>query len=96
VSVQSIHNSDAFWGAQARALLQWDAPFNRVQGGSFSKGDINWFAEGKLNVSVNCIDRHLETRGEQVGAARSLASPFFFFHGLGYPYIRRCAVYNLQ
>ena len=79
VSVQSIHNSDAFWGAQARALLQWDAPFKRVQGGSFSKGDINWFAEGKLNVSVNCIDRHLETRGEQVGAAYIL--PFLRHEG---------------
>ncbi len=65
---QSIEHSDEFWREQAQSLLQWDAPFRFVEGGSFAVGDVNWFAGGKLNVSVNCIDRHLATRSHQVGA----------------------------
>ena len=63
---QSLEHSDDFWREKATELLQWDAPFTSVQGGSFHVGDVNWFAGGKLNVSVNCIDRHLATRAHQV------------------------------
>ena len=34
-------------------------------GGGFADGDVNWFAEGKLNVCYNCLDKHLLTRGDQ-------------------------------
>ena len=70
---QSIDHSDAFWGEHAASMLHWDAPFTRVQGGTFAVGDVNWFAGGKLNVSVNCIDRHLATRGSQVRALVRIA-----------------------
>lgn len=65
-SLQSIKESDAFWTEQATSLLNWDVPFSAVTGGSFSKGDIRWFSGGKLNVSVNCLDRHIPTIGSQV------------------------------
>ena len=62
----SIDDPDAFWGAQARKLA-WAKPFTKVKDVSFGLDDfhIKWFADGKLNVSVNCIDRHLVTRGKQ-------------------------------
>ena len=45
--------------------LTWIQPFTSVSSGSFEAGNISWFKDGKLNVSVQCIDRHLETRSEQ-------------------------------
>lgn len=63
---RSIESPDAFWAEQAKRVT-WMHPFNRVNDWSF-KGDtkISWFEGGKLNVSANCIDRHLTTRGDQV------------------------------
>jgi hypothetical protein len=63
---QSMESNEAFWGSRSRELIQWDVPFKAVQRGTFASGDLQWFTEGKLNVSVNCIDRHLETKGDQV------------------------------
>ncbi|TAN49486.1 MAG: acetate--CoA ligase [Methylococcaceae bacterium] len=62
---RSINEPEAFWSEQAHAFLQWEAPFEQVLESDFSRGHIRWFAGGKLNVSVNCLDRHLATRGEQ-------------------------------
>jgi acetyl-CoA synthetase len=58
----------AFFGAEARTRLDWIKPFTEVKDTSFDAKDlhIRWFADGVLNVSANCIDRHLETRGDQV------------------------------
>ena len=53
----SIKDGDRFWGNFAKKNIDWFAPFDRVQAGSFEKGDIAWFLNGKLNVSYNCIDR---------------------------------------
>lgn len=63
---QSIDNPDSFWAEQAKLFLTWDQPWQQVSHCDFPQGDIHWFIGGKLNVSVNCLDRHLETRGEQV------------------------------
>ncbi len=63
---QSIEDGDAFWTEQANAILTWDRPFGKVSGGGFHAGDVHWFVGGKLNVSVNCLDRHLETKADQV------------------------------
>lgn len=64
---RSIEDSDAFWAEQAREHLSWFSPFTRVSGGDFLSGDVHWFDNGKLNVSYNCIDRHLEAgRGGDV------------------------------
>ena len=62
---ESIENPDAYWSKQAKARLSWFKPFdeNKISDWSF-KDDIHvkWFEGGKLNVSYNCIDRHLETK----------------------------------
>jgi acetyl-CoA synthetase len=62
----SINDPDGFWAEQAKSL-DWTRPFTKVKNTSFKPGniDIRWFEDGELNVSVNCIDRHLKTRGEQ-------------------------------
>ncbi|WP_332716270.1 acetate--CoA ligase [Pelagibacterium mangrovi] len=63
---RSVADPDGFWGEQARRL-DWIKPFTRVKNTSFAWPDISikWFEDGQLNVAANCIDRHLETRGEQ-------------------------------
>jgi acetyl-CoA synthetase len=63
---QSIKHPDKFWGNLAKEFLDWQVPFTQVLGGQFSDGQVTWFAGGKLNVSENCLDRHLEQRGDQI------------------------------
>ncbi|MEN8711834.1 MAG: acetate--CoA ligase [Arenicellales bacterium] len=63
---RSIEDPDGFWSDQANEFLDWMKPWSKVQEFDFTKGDIRWFEGGKLNVSYNCLDRHLETRGDQV------------------------------
>jgi acetyl-CoA synthetase len=62
----SIADPDAFWGEHGRRL-DWVRPYTRVKNTSFDYHgvSIKWFEDGKLNVSANCIDRHLATRGDQ-------------------------------
>jgi acetyl-CoA synthetase len=62
---QSIRDPDAFWREQA-AFLDWIEPFSQVSDASFSPDDlrIRWFADGTLNASVNCLDRHLQTKAD--------------------------------
>jgi acetyl-CoA synthetase len=57
---------DGFWRHQARRL-DWMTPFSQVKDVSFAEADfrIRWFADGALNVSANCLDRHLAERGDQ-------------------------------
>lgn len=57
----SINQPDSFWKEQGERL-DWIRPFTQVNNSSFSPGkiDINWFADGQLNASYNCIDRHLK------------------------------------
>ncbi|MDM8568399.1 acetate--CoA ligase [Thiotrichales bacterium HSG1] len=63
---RSISDPDGFWGEQAKEFLTWFKDWDTVQSGSYSEGKFTWFAGGKLNVSYNCLDRHLETKGDQV------------------------------
>jgi acetyl-CoA synthetase len=63
---RSINDSDAFWAEQAEEFLSWSSKWDKVQDWDYTEANINWFAGGKLNVSYNCLDRHLETRGDQV------------------------------
>jgi acetyl-CoA synthetase len=62
---RSIENPEAFWAEQAKRL-DWIKPFTKVKNTSYL-GDvqIKWFEGGKLNVSANCIDRHLPKRASQ-------------------------------
>ncbi|MBU3974745.1 MAG: AMP-binding protein, partial [Alphaproteobacteria bacterium] len=57
---------DAFWAEQARRL-DWIAPPTSIRDVSFDKADfrIRWFGDGVLNVAYNCLDRHLEARGDE-------------------------------
>jgi acetyl-CoA synthetase len=61
----SISDPAGFWAEQAEKFLSWDKPWDKVLEWDYSKGHIRWFEGGKLNVCVNCVDRHLETRGDQ-------------------------------
>ncbi|OWU81663.1 acetyl-CoA synthetase [Phaeobacter sp. 22II1-1F12B] len=62
----SVEDPDGFWREQAQRI-DWIKPFSTVKDIDFTLGQvkINWFADGALNVSANCVDRHLETRGDQ-------------------------------
>ena len=62
----SIADPDAFWGEQAQRI-DWIKPFTKVKDVSYEFGNVSikWFEDGTLNVSANCIDRHLATRGDQ-------------------------------
>ncbi|MDX1900406.1 MAG: acetate--CoA ligase [Gammaproteobacteria bacterium] len=56
----SIEQPDEFWAAQAKEYISWFKPWTQVKNGDFKSLDINWFIDGKLNASYNCLDRHLE------------------------------------
>ena len=62
---ESIEHPDTFWAEQATRFLDWSTPWQTVQHYDLQTGEAAWFAGGKLNVSYNCIDRHLAERGEQ-------------------------------
>ncbi len=62
----SIADPEAFWGAEGQRI-DWIRPYTRVKNTSFQPGNVSirWFEDGTLNVSANCIDRHMLTRAEQ-------------------------------
>ncbi len=62
----SVADPDAFWAEHGKRV-DWIKPFTKVRDVDFTLGNvnINWFADGTLNVAANCIDRHLATRGDQ-------------------------------
>ncbi len=62
---QSIDDPDTFWSEQAKLFLDWTKPWDTTLDYDFPTGKIRWFEGGQLNVSVNCLDRHLATRGDQ-------------------------------
>lgn len=62
----SIESPVKFWSAKAVEFLDWYQPWSSVQSGCFGKGESKWYVDGKLNVTANCIDRHLEMRADQV------------------------------
>ena len=64
---QSITDPVSFWAEQGK-IVDWIKPFTKVKSTSFDTGhvDIRWFEDGTLNVSANCIDRHLKDRGDEV------------------------------
>ncbi len=63
---QSVEQPEVFWSEQAKQFLQWDKPWHTVMNYDYPTGFIRWFEGGTLNVSVNCVDRHLETRADQI------------------------------
>ncbi|BBB22481.1 acetyl-CoA synthetase [Abyssogena phaseoliformis symbiont OG214] len=61
----SIDDSDSFWAQQAKVFLDWDKDWTQVSNVDYTKGQIEWFKGGELNVAYNCIDRHLPKRASQ-------------------------------
>ena len=62
---QSIEEPDVFWSEQAATFLAWTKPWEHVSQVDMQQGQIAWFNGGELNVSTNCIDRHLPARADQ-------------------------------
>jgi acetyl-CoA synthetase len=58
---ESIKNPESFWKKQAQERLTWFKPFSKVLSHKFADGKVKWFEGGKINVSYNCLDRHLKS-----------------------------------
>ena len=63
---RSVQDPEGFWADQAGQFLTWFSPWDKVLEWDFHTAKIRWFEGGKLNACYNCVDRHLETRGDQV------------------------------
>ncbi|MHA7844926.1 acetate--CoA ligase [Serratia sp. D1N4] len=63
---QSVQDPEAFWGEHGK-IVDWIKPYTKVKNTSFDPGHISirWFEDGTLNLSANCLDRHLAYRGDQ-------------------------------
>lgn len=64
---RSVEDPEGFWAEQAERFLDWYKPWDQVLDWSYDKADlhIRWFEGGKLNAAYNCLDRHLESHGDQ-------------------------------
>ena len=63
---RSIENPEEFWSEQAEKYLTYTKKWDQVMSYDYVTGAIAWFSGAKLNATVNCIDRHLEARGDQI------------------------------
>ena len=63
---RSIDEHDQFWGEQAEKFLTWEQKWSQVSDCDFDQVKIKWFLNGKLNVTINCLDRHLDKKGDEV------------------------------
>lgn len=61
---QSIENPEAFWEKQAETFY-WQKKWDKILEWDFKKPEVKWFLGGKMNITENCLDRHLAERGEQ-------------------------------
>lgn len=62
---RSLADPAGFWAELAREHLEWQRDFSVATSGSLRDGDAAWFLGGALNVSANCIDRHVATQGDK-------------------------------
>ena len=65
---RSVESPEAFWEEQALNRLLWQKEFTKVKNVSYSHPDVSikWFEDGVLNVSENCVDRHLDNKSDEV------------------------------
>lgn len=61
----SVENPEEFWAEQAETFI-WRKPWEKVVEWDFEGPNVKWFTGAKLNITENCLDRHLETRGDKV------------------------------
>ena len=62
---RSVDDPEGFWSEQANTFLTWYKPWKKVLDWDYNTAQIRWFEGGKLNVAYNCLDRHLDKRGDQ-------------------------------
>jgi acetyl-CoA synthetase len=62
---KSVREPATFWGEIAEEHFLWRKKWDNVLSWDFTKPEIKWFENAKLNITENCIDRHLKTKGEQ-------------------------------
>merc|ERR1719166_218899 len=72
---ESIKDPKAYWKKLAERAIDWFVPFREVCSGSFKKGDVAWFADGKLNVSYNCLDRHVRNNPDKIAIIHEANDP---------------------
>ena len=63
---QSVDDPEGFWAQQAEQFVTWTKKWDKVWDWDYREGKIKWFEGGKLNAAYNCLDRHLDERGDQV------------------------------
>ncbi|MEX2366578.1 MAG: acetyl-coenzyme A synthetase N-terminal domain-containing protein, partial [Pseudohongiellaceae bacterium] len=61
----SIERPEEFWNQKANELLTWFKPWEKLSESDMTRGEAKWFIGGQLNACYNCVDRHLEYRGDQ-------------------------------
>jgi acetyl-CoA synthetase len=61
----SINNPELFWGDFAKREFDWNKPWDNVLSGDMASGNVKWFEGAELNITENCIDRHLAKKGNQ-------------------------------
>ena len=73
---KSVEKPDKFWGKEGKRI-DWIKPYTLVKNTSFAYPDVSikWFEDGTLNVTANCIDRHLKKRGNRSPSSGSLTTP---------------------
>ncbi|MBM3991335.1 MAG: acetate--CoA ligase [Planctomycetes bacterium] len=76
---RSLENPEAFWGEQAMAL-DWFHPWTTVVDADYEEVDFAWFSGGRLNACHNCVDRHVERRGEQDAIVWAADEPGVYRH----------------
>ena len=62
---RSIDDPEGFWAEQAETFVDWFEKWDKVWDWNYEKAEIKWFLGAKTNVAYNCLDRHLESRGDQ-------------------------------
>lgn len=63
---ESIESPETFWAREAEQYLSWEKKWDSVLEYDFEQGKIEWFSGGRLNVSANCLDRHVDKIGEKI------------------------------
>lgn len=93
---ESVQNPEDFWAKIANELT-WKTPFNKVLEWNFNEPNVKWFIGGKLNITENCLDRHLETRGNHTAILWEPNNPNEQFIKLSYLelYIQVCKFANV-
>ncbi len=72
---RSVDDPEGFWAEQANEFVSWYKPWDKVMSVDFQRADIKWFEGAELNVCYNCVDRHLQNRGQQTAIIWESDSP---------------------